>query len=82
MCLGKDAFTFLSLISFKSTESLAFVVEEVRERIKKIIGTTDERAVNLAFNSLQSKLVYWTTELREDYRVYKEDVYSALDSEK
>ena len=80
-CLGDKASLFVNLISFKLTDSLSCVISNVKNKIKEIIGTDDEKSINIAFNSLQSKLVYWTTELREDYRIYKEDVYSALDGD-
>ncbi len=76
--LGDKAFDFISLLSFHITPSLEDVLASVKKKIANIIGVTDERCIDNAFNSLQARLVYWTTELRNDAKVYKEDVYSAL----
>lgn len=76
--LGNKSSEFISLLSFYNTPPLDEVLALIKEKIISVIGVTDELCVDNAFNLLQSKLVYWTTNLRKDVKVCKEDVYSAL----
>ena len=76
--LGDKAEEFLKLLNFKLTESLYEIIESLKLKLKKLIGTENNDAVDFAFNSLQGKLYNWVTDLRTDYKIYKEDVYAAL----
>ena len=76
--LDEKACLFLKSLSFKTTQSLDCVLKEQKNIIKAIIGNDDDKVVDSAYASLQTKLITWCTDLRKDFKITKEQVYEAL----
>lgn len=76
--LGKDAESFIKVLSFNHEKNIEGVEEQIKEFVEQILGINDQKIVELHKNNLLAQLRVWATSLRKKQEITREDVVKAL----
>lgn len=73
-----DIQDFVKVFSFRAESDLSETENQIKERVKRIVGTDRKELIELCLNRLQAKLSIWATSRRKRQEIMREDIYAAL----
>ena len=76
--LCEDAKAFVDVFSFRAEDDLDKTEEIIKHQIEKIIGISQETAIECCLQKILSELRIWATSRRDKQEIKKEDVYRVL----
>lgn len=76
--LNEDAKAFVDVFSFREEDDLDKTEEIIKYQIEKIIGISQETAIECCLQKILSELRIWATSRRDKQEIQKEDVYRVL----
>ena len=76
--LGDDLYDFIKILNFELFPERDELQKIIRDKIKEIIGSNDEAAIDTVERNLIYTLRDWVTSTREKEEIYREDIYKAI----